>query len=68
MRQITSIACSRRRCRSRASVYSRRREVPKEMEMEAAEPKPEPNTALRRNLLLVASYLGLMALIAIGYA
>ena len=36
--------------------------------MEAAvEPKPE-NSTLRRNLLLVASYLVLMALIAIGYA
>lgn len=36
--------------------------------MEAAEPKPETQSALRRNLLLVASYLILMAIIAIGYA
>jgi len=38
------------------------------MQMEAVEPKSEPGGALRRNLLLVASYLVLMALIAIGYA
>jgi hypothetical protein len=37
------------------------------MEMEAAEPKSEPTGALRRNLLLVTSYLLVMALIAIGY-
>jgi hypothetical protein len=36
--------------------------------MEAAELKPENQSALRRNLLLVASYLLLMALIAISYA
>jgi hypothetical protein len=36
--------------------------------MEAAEPEPETGSALTRNLLLVASYLVLMALIAIGYA
>jgi hypothetical protein len=36
--------------------------------MEAVELKPENESALRRNLLLVASYLLLMALIAIGYA
>lgn len=36
--------------------------------MEAAEPKPETQSTLRRNLLLVASYLVLMALIAIGYS
>ena len=35
--------------------------------MEAAEPKPESKTALGRNLLLVTSYLLVMALIAIGY-
>jgi hypothetical protein len=36
--------------------------------MEAAvEPKPETQNTLRRNLLLVASYLVLMALIALGY-
>jgi hypothetical protein len=35
--------------------------------MEAAEPQPENQSTLRRNLLLVASYLLLMALIAIGY-
>ena len=35
--------------------------------MEAAEPKPENLGTLRRNLLLVASYLVLMALIALGY-
>ena len=35
--------------------------------MEAAEPNAEPSSALGRNLLLVASYLVLMALIAIGY-
>ena len=39
------------------------------MEAASVEPKPEiPTTNLRRNLLLVASYLVLMALIAIGYA
>lgn len=39
------------------------------MEAVSTEPKPEtPSTNLRRNLLLVASYLVLMALIAIGYA
>jgi hypothetical protein len=37
------------------------------MEMEAAERKTESNGALRRNLLLVTSYLLVMALIAIGY-
>ena len=37
--------------------------------MEAAETtKPETQNALRRNLLLVASYLLLMVLIAIGYS
>jgi hypothetical protein len=36
--------------------------------MEAVELKPETQSALRRNLLLVASYLLLMALIAISYA
>jgi hypothetical protein len=36
--------------------------------MEAAETKIETQSALRRNLLLVASYLLLMALIAISYA
>ena len=36
--------------------------------MEAAEPNSETSSALGRNLLLVASYLALMALIAIGYA
>lgn len=49
------------------SAYSRRHVFPKEMEMEAAEPKPEQSSALRRNLLLVTSYLLVMALIAIGY-
>ena len=39
------------------------------MDAAALEPKAEtPSTNLRRNLLLVASYLVLMALIAIGYA
>ena len=33
----------------------------------AAEPDPENQSTLRRNLLLVASYLVLMALIALGY-
>jgi hypothetical protein len=38
------------------------------MEMESVEPSSEPTTgALRRNVLLVASYLIVMALIAIGY-
>jgi hypothetical protein len=37
------------------------------MEMEAAEPKSESTGTLRRNLLLVTSYLLVMALIAIGY-
>lgn len=50
-----------------APVYRRRQERPKEVNMEAAEPKPEPTPALRRNLLLVTSYLLVMALIAIGY-
>jgi hypothetical protein len=36
--------------------------------MEAVEPKPESQSTLRRNLLLVASYLLLMAIIAISYA
>jgi len=37
--------------------------------MEAAEPKPETTSnALYRNLLLVASYLLLMTIIALGYA
>lgn len=36
--------------------------------MEAAETKPESQSTLRRNLLLVASYLLLMAIIAISYA
>jgi hypothetical protein len=36
--------------------------------MEAAEPKPESESVLTRNLLLVATYLLLMTLIAIGYA
>jgi hypothetical protein len=40
---------------------------PKELNMDAAEPKPETGSALRRNLLLVTSYLLVMALIAIGY-
>ncbi len=35
--------------------------------MEAAESKSESNGALRRNLILVTSYLVVMALIAIGY-
>ena len=35
--------------------------------MEAAQPKPESQSTLRRNLLLVASYLVLMWLIALGY-
>jgi len=35
--------------------------------MEAVEPQPENPSTLRRNILLVASYLVLMALIAIGY-
>lgn len=35
--------------------------------MEAAEVKSESNGTLRRNLLLVTSYLLVMALIAIGY-
>jgi hypothetical protein len=51
-----------------ALAYSRSREFPKGMEMEAVEPNSEPSGALRRNLLLVTSYLVLMALIAIGYA
>jgi len=39
------------------------------MEAVVADPKPEtPSNNLRRNLLLVASYLLLMALLAIGYA
>ena len=67
MPQITSIGCSHPSGKVRAPVYSRRREFPKEMEMEAAEPKPESKTALGRNLLLVTSYLLVMALIAIGY-
>jgi len=37
------------------------------MEMESVEPKSEPGATLRRNLLLVTSYLLVMALIAIGY-
>jgi hypothetical protein len=37
------------------------------MEMEAAEPKSESTGALARNLLLVTTYLLVMALIAIGY-
>jgi hypothetical protein len=37
------------------------------MEMEAAEQKNESNGTLARNLLLVTSYLLVMALIAIGY-
>jgi len=36
--------------------------------MEAVEPKPETQSALPRNLLLVATYLVLMVLIAISYA
>ena len=36
--------------------------------MEAIEPKPESQSALARNLLLVATYLFLMVLIAIGYS
>jgi hypothetical protein len=36
--------------------------------MEAAEAKPETQSALTRNLLLVASYLALMTIIALGYA
>ena len=35
--------------------------------MEAVEPQPENQSSLRRNILLVASYLVLMALIALGY-
>ena len=39
------------------------------MEAVSVEPKPEiPNSNLKRNLLLVASYLVLMALIAAAYA
>jgi len=38
------------------------------MQMEAAEPKTETQSALPRNLLLVATYLVLMVLIAISYA
>jgi len=39
------------------------------MEAISTEPRPElPSNNLRRNLLLVASYLVLMALIAMGYA
>jgi hypothetical protein len=37
------------------------------MSMDAVDPKPETTGALRRNLLLVTSYLLVMALIAIGY-
>ena len=36
--------------------------------MDAAELKPETQSALPRNLLLVATYLLLMVLIAISYA
>jgi hypothetical protein len=36
--------------------------------MEAAEIKPEVESTLTRNLLLVATYLALMTLIALGYA
>lgn len=36
--------------------------------MEAAETKPETQNTLARNLLLVASYLALMTIIAMGYA
>jgi hypothetical protein len=36
--------------------------------MEAAQPQPETPNALYRNLLLVASYLALMTIIALGYA
>jgi hypothetical protein len=52
-----------------ARLYSRRREFPKGVEMEAVdENKSEPaSAALRRNLILVASYLLVMSLIAIGY-
>jgi hypothetical protein len=35
--------------------------------MEAAELKPETQSTLARNLLLVASYLALMTIIALGY-
>jgi hypothetical protein len=48
--------------------YSRRRTLPKDQQMEAAEPKPESQSDLARNLLLVASYLILMFLIAISYS
>ena len=68
MVRITSTRFSVRMCKTSARLYSRRREFPKEVSMEAAEPKPETGSALTRNLLLVASYLVLMALIAIGYA
>ena len=37
------------------------------MEMESVEPNSEPRGALRRNLLLVTSYVLVMVLIAIGY-
>ena len=36
--------------------------------MEAAELKPETQSTLTRNLLLVASYLVLMTIIALGYS
>lgn len=36
--------------------------------MEAAERNPETESNLRRNLLLVASYVLLMLLLAIGYS
>jgi hypothetical protein len=54
-------------CKMSARLYSRRREFPKELNMDAAEPKPENSSTLFRNLILVTSYLLVMALIAIGY-
>lgn len=50
-----------------ARLYSRRLLFPKELNMDAAEPKPERSSALARNLILVTSYLVVMVLIAIGY-